>query len=119
MHINGTRYDLKFKDWVHKPMEDGGNVVGIGEDNLRACFSRHVWDSEKGKVDLGDVFHSVEELLDQEECLSCDKDKVFFPMELEQVVVALDAYKGKKDITPLPHSIHDDDYGFYPRSPEV
>ncbi len=119
MHINGTRYDLEFKGWVHPPQEKGGNVIGIGDENLRACFSKNVWDTQKGKVNMGDVYHSVEALLEQEECMSCDKEHVAFPMELDQVVAALDAYEGAKDTTPHLHSIHDKDHGFYPRTPEV
>lgn len=119
MYVNGTRYDVEFKQWVHKPTEEGGNVIGIGEDNLRAQFSKHVWNSDKGKVDIGDVYHKVEDLLDQEECLSCDKDRVSFLDELGQVVAALDAYEGSKDITPRSHSVHDDGHGFYPRAPDV
>lgn len=119
MRMNGTRYDLEFKGWVHPPQEEGGNVIGIGEDSLRARFSKHVWDTQKGKVNLGNVYHSVEDLLEQEECLSCDKDRVVFPVELEQVVAALDAYEGATDTTPRPHSKHEDGFGFYPRVPEV
>lgn len=119
MHINGTRYDLEFKEWIHSPQKEGGNVIGIGEENLRARFSRHVWDSSKGKVDMGDVYHSVDALLEQEECLSCDEERVAFPVELDQVVAALDAYAGATDTTPRSHSIHDKEHGFYPRTPEV
>ena len=119
MQINGTRYDLEFQGWVHSPQKEGGNVVGIGEENLRACFSRHVWDSSKGKVDMGDVYHDVNALLEQEECLSCNKESVAFSLELEQVVAALNAYEGSESVTPRPHSEYDDGYGFYPRTPEV
>ncbi|PCJ98119.1 MAG: hypothetical protein COA45_08170 [Zetaproteobacteria bacterium] len=119
MHINGRKFDLAFKGWVHPPQEEGGNVISINDDNLRACFSRHVWDASEGKVDMGDVYHSVDALLMQEECLSCDKDKISFPVELEQVVNALKAYKGPENTTPHLHSYHDEGYGFYPREMEI
>lgn len=119
MYMNGTRYDFEFKGWVHPPQEEGGNVIGIGDENLRAQFSRYVWDTEKGKVSLGELYHSVEDLLDQEECMSCDEEHVAFSLELDQVVAALDAYKGATDTTPRSHSVHDNGYGFYPRTPEM
>ncbi len=115
MYIKGKLLTAEFKGWVHPPRDDNPKITDIGKDNLRAHFQIASWSSMKGKVLIGDVYHSVEDLLDQEECLTCDKDQQQFSDELLQVIYALKSYKGDKDITPFEHSKHEDNHGFHMR----
>ncbi|MGH1376063.1 MAG: hypothetical protein ACRBCK_06910 [Alphaproteobacteria bacterium] len=114
MRINGKLFTAEFKEWLHMPEDGHSNVIGIGDEKLCAHFQLSSW-SEQGKTQLKDIYHTVEQLLDIEECLTCDKEHVNFPGELEQVLKALEAYKGKVNIRPLQHSQFESDSGFYPR----
>lgn len=115
MRINGQLFTAEFKRWVHMPQSGEPNVVSMGDESLCAHFRLSTWSADKGKEHLRDIFHPLETLLEIEECLTCSRENVAFPKDLEQIVAALKAYNGNKDITPLPHSKHDRDVGFHVR----
>lgn len=103
MRINGTLITTLFKGWVRMPEEGSDGKVFNMAAEPRAHFEKAQWESSKGKISLGDVYHTVDNLLSIEECLTCNKQWRAFPDELDQVV------------TPLPHSEFDADVGFHVR----
>ncbi len=72
-------------------------------------------DKKTGRSRTHNVRYSVESLLDFEECLTCNRGSRAFSAQLEQVVKALRTYKGRKDITPSLHSLHDRGHRFHVR----
>lgn len=90
-------------------------MVDFDPDHVRAQFEFAKWQSDKGKITLAQIYHTLDSLLEIEECLTCSKERVAFPAELEEVEKALKSYKGKADTTPKRHSSFDEDSGFYLR----
>lgn len=115
MARSGSRIVPEFQKWAHRSNPQNPKVVSLHDDNLVAHFVVSTWNSQEGKKYWGDVYHTVEKLLDFEQCFTCNKDHVAFPDKLDQIIIALNEYKGKKDIPPLSHDDLGFDGGFYVR----
>lgn len=115
MLVNGTTLRAEFKRWVYESLDEGRKVHSIGAVPVHALFERFRIDPIKGKVGVEEYPRTLQNLLEDEECLTCDKNHPAFPDELAEVVKALKAYKGSEDITPLPHNELDEVVGYYVR----
>ncbi|MCB1784330.1 MAG: hypothetical protein KDI13_10080 [Alphaproteobacteria bacterium] len=115
MLVNGTTLRAEFKHWVYESLDEDRKVHSIGAQPVYALFERFRFDRREGKVSFGKYPRTLQQLLEDEECLTCDKDRPAFPDELAEIVKALQAYRGPESTKPLPHDALDEAVGYHVR----
>lgn len=111
----GSNLSVEFKGWEHNKLGTESNVFTINPDDVKAHFTFSTWQADKGKISLRDIYHTLDSLLEFEECLICTSQAQAFSDGLAEITKALKAYKGKANISPKPHSPFDESSGYYLR----